>query len=251
MNERQRDFVSRVLERKNDENRPILETVLKAYIMNEGIFEKSKNTAVSRAMQRRPSSVQDYNAVNRAIMCEPDCWEHDLKHFYENCEMVRYYISTYGIRKFNEVVNSDDFQSALAFGRELDRVRRNPLLIAESRRKNMHECLDMLRRGTDPALLEGIMMDFDQSEHMTVGLPPMMESREDNLPSFMNSMSGIANFIRRHGVYPWEKFLHENRLLLARAHRFDQVEYPKAEDAINPAIAADVRKAYSVGSAES
>jgi hypothetical protein len=95
------------------------------------------------------------------------------------------------------------------------------------------------------------MSDFDESETVTVGPVPMFEAREDNIGAFREAMAGIANFIRRHGYYPWGKFLKENQMLLARAHRFDQTEYPEAPERPCGKLAADIVKAYSSGSSES
>ena len=92
----------------------------------------------------------------------------------------------------------------------------------------------------------------------------MLESREDNLGEFRNAMAGIANFIRRHGLYPWSEFLRKNRMLLARASRFD----PKGDYAADPnpvpgpsmaadpnpvpgpSMAADILRAYHSGSSD-
>ena len=280
MDERQKKFISAVVSRQTPENKPVLEAVLKAYVMNEGILDKVKTAghavagkvldgagkaidmagkavnSAKKAVDPTPESVPqkkeipDYAALRRAAMFEKDCWDRDFVRFEQNCEMVKYYLSTYGIRDFNAIICSPDFKKAVVFGKQLDNMRMNPLIVAEKRRQTMHECLDLLNTGDNRVLIEGILMDFDETETVSVDLPPVFESREDNLGSFKEAMAGIANFIRRHGVYPWNKFLSENRMLLSRAHRFDKVEYPKEKERPDSLMAADILSAYSAGSSD-
>lgn len=243
LNARQKQFIQSVVSRNNGENRPILEAIVKSYILNEGLFRSPKiltakfPSAPKQAERPKcpepdPKTLPDYASLSRALMFEKDCWDRDLRKFYENCELIKYYLSTYGIRDFNQIVHSEAFKNAERMGQQLDKMRINPLKREEGRRQNMHECLNMLNRGEDRALIEGILLDFDDSERVEVGLPPVMESREDNLGPFKEAMAGIANFMRRHGSYPWEQFLKENRMLLARANRFDEpikLELPNAK----------------------
>lgn len=264
LNERQKKFIGAVLSRKTDENKPVLEAVLKAYAINEGIIDKAKLAANKMLGKAKPAPkpetpkaapaqkpvVHDYAALRRAMMFEPDCWDRDLRRFYANCELVQYYISNYGIRDFNTIVGSEAFRKAVDFGRTLDKMRVNPLVREDSRRKNMQECLERFYVGDNRVLVEGIMADFDESETVEFDLPPVFEAREDNISAFREAMAGIANFIRRHGFYPWAKFLKENRLLLARAGRFDKVEYPEAPERPSAKLAADIRNAYSAGTSE-
>lgn len=266
MEERQKNFIESVVARQTEANRPVLEAVLKAYVMNEGILDKAKAAGrkvadrVKKAATADPAQfpkektpdVKNYAALRRAMMFEPDCWDRDYRKFEENCEMVKYFISSYGIREFNTIVGSEQFRSAIQDGRHLDKMRVNPLAREDARRRTMHECIQMLNWGDNRVLMEGILMDFDRSESASVELPPVFESREDNLGTFRECMAGIANFIRRHGYYPWGKFLQENRLLLSRAHRFDlSTPYPEMEDEVPSAkLAADIRGAYTAGTSE-
>lgn len=264
LNERQKKFIGAVLARKTDDNKPILEAVLKSYAINEGIIDKAKlaagkvlNRAKKATAPEKPAEapapkpvIHDYAALRKAMMFEPDCWERDLRRFYANCELVQYYLSNYGIRDFNTIVGSDAFRKAVEFGRTLDKMRVNPLVKEDARRKTMQECLERFYEGDNRVLVEGIMADFDESETVEVDLPPMFESREDNISAFREAMAGIANFIRRHGYYPWAKFLKENRILLSRAGRFDKTEYPEAPERPSAKLAADIRNAYSAGTSE-
>lgn len=271
MEERQRKFIESVLSRRTPENSPLLETVMRAYVMNEGLMdkvkgfggkvaEKAKEVAGKTAGKTRPAADiakepvkpqepghLDYATLKRAIIFEKDCWDRDLQKFYMNCEMVKYYLSNYGIRDFNEIVRSDEFKKAVQAGRDIDAMRPNPLLKDEQRRVRMHECLQMLNWGSDRVLMEGIMLDFDESEHIEVNFHPMFEARGDVIGDFKESMAGIANFIRRHGYYPWAKFLQDNRFLLSRANRFDKQEYPENPEPINPRMAADIASAFHSG----
>lgn len=268
LNERQKKFIGAVLSRKSEENRPVLEAVLKAYAINEGLVDKFKTIAgkaratagkaidkAKRATSHDMAKIQeppkkptfDYATVRKAMIFEPDCWDRDLNRFYQNCELVQYYLSNYGIKDFNEIVGSEQFKKAIELGKVLDKMRVNPLARDDARRRNMHECLQKFFSGDNRVLVEGIMTDFDESETVTVELPPIFEAREDNLGAFREAMAGIANFIRRHGYYPWAKFLRENQMLIARAHRFDETEYPEAPERPTPKMAADVRKAYITG----
>ncbi len=269
LNERQKKFIGAVLARKTDDNKPILEAVLKSYAINEGIVDFAKKfagktkAAAGKALNKakdatsvemepipEKKSIPDYAALRRAMMFEADCWDRDLTKFYQNCELVQYYLSNYGIRDFNAIVGSEAFKKAVEAGKTLDKMRVNPLAKDDARRRNMHECLERFYEGDARVLIEGIMSDFDESETVTIGLVPMFEAREDNIGSFREAMAGIANFIRRHGYYPWGKFLKENQMLLARAHRFDQTEYPEAPERPCGKLAADIIKAYSSGSSE-
>ena len=271
MEERQRKFIESVLSRRTPENSPLLETVMRAYVMNEGLMdkvkgfggkvaEKAREVAGKTAGKARPEAGipkepvkprepghLDYATLRRAVIFEKDCWDRDLQKFYMNCEMVKYYLSNYGIRDFNEIVRSDSFKKAVEAGRQIDAMRPNPLLKDEQRRVRMHECLQMLNWGSDRVLMEGIMLDFDESEHIEVNFHPMFEARGDVIGDFKESMAGIANFIRRHGYYPWAKFLQDNRFLLSRAHSFDKQEYPENQETINPRMAADIASAFHSG----
>lgn len=271
MEERQRKFIESVLSRRTPENSPLLETVMRAYVMNEGLMdkvkgfggkvaEKAREVAGKTAGKARPEAGipkepvkprepghLDYATLRRAVIFEKDCWDRDLQKFYMNCEMVKYYLSNYGIRDFNEIVRSDSFKKAVEAGRQIDAMRPNPLLKDEQRRVRMHECLQMLNWGSDRVLMEGIMLDFDESEHIEVNFHPMFEARGDVIGDFKESMAGIANFIRRHGYYPWAKFLQDNRFLLSRAHSFDKQEYPENQEPINPRMAADIASAFHSG----
>ena len=271
MEERQRKFIESVLSRRTPENSPLLETVMRAYVMNEGLMdkvkgfggkvaEKAREVAGKTAGKARPEAGipkepvkprepghLDYATLRRAVIFEKDCWDRDLQKFYMNCEMVKYYLSNYGIRDFNEIVRSDSFKKAVEAGRQIVAMRPNPLLKDEQRRVRMHECLQMLNWGSDRVLMEGIMLDFDESEHIEVNFHPMFEARGDVIGDFKESMAGIANFIRRHGYYPWAKFLQDNRFLLSRAHSFDKQEYPENQEPINPRMAADIASAFHSG----
>lgn len=282
MEERQKKFIESVLSRRTPENSPLLETVMRAYVLNEGLMDRFKDisgklagktrevagkTAVKArevagkaaekakkltelppepAPEQKKSPV-DYASLRRAVIFEKDCWDRDLQKFYMNCEMVKYYLSSYGIRDFNEIVRSDSFKKAVEAGRQIDAMRPNPLLKDDQRRANMHEALQLLNWGDDRALMEGIMLDFDESENVVVDIHPMLESRGEVIGTFKECMAGIANFIRRHGYYPWAKFLQDNRFLLARAHKFDQQEYPKKEEPVNMRMAADIASAFHSG----
>lgn len=282
MEERQRKFIESVLSRRTPENSPLLETVMRAYVLNEGLMDRFKDISGKLAGKTRevagktakkarevagkaaektkkmaelppePAPEQkkvpvDYASLRRAVIFEKDCWDRDLQKFYMNCEMVKYYLSNYGIRDFNEIVRSDSFKKAVEAGRQIDAMRPNPLLKDEQRRVRMHECLQMLNWGSDRVLMEGIMLDFDESEHIEVNFHPMFEARGDVIGDFKESMAGIANFIRRHGYYPWAKFLQDNRFLLSRAHSFDKQEYPENQEPINPRMAADIASAFHSG----
>ena len=260
MNERQKSFVESVVRRQTPENRELLETIVKAYVLNEGIIDRVKTAAGKVANRVREATkvefpkpgteefktVPNYASLYKAMKFEPDCWERDFNRFEQNCEMVKYYLASYGIKDFNAIVTSEPFKEALKVGAQLDRFRKNPLIPDDARKAAFRECLTKLSYGEHAALVEAISLDFAESETSTVELPPMFEAREDNLPSFKEAMAGIANFIRRHGVYPWNKFLRENRMLLSRAHRFDEQVYEQKEQ-YTPALAADVRKAYTSG----
>ena len=212
LNERQKKFIGAVLSRKSEENRPVLEAVLKAYAINEGLVDKFKTIAgkaratagkaidkAKRATSHDMAKIQeppkkptfDYATVRKAMIFEPDCWDRDLNRFYQNCELVQYYLSNYGIKDFNEIVGSEQFKKAIELGKVLDKMRVNPLARDDARRRNMHECLQKFFSGDNRVLVEGIMTDFDESETVTVELPPIFEAREDNLGAFREA--GVAH----------------------------------------------------------
>ena len=274
MEERHRIFIESIKNRRARGNRELLDTVMKAYVLNEGLLDDARKAGkavagkvsavagkvadkakaigrVDMPVPEEPKAAIDYPALRRAMLFEKDCWERDYLRFEQLCDFVTYYVSNYGIKDFNELSKGEDFKKAMAMGAQLDKMRQNPLIPSDSRRKYFHECLERLAEGGDRAVVEAVLADFDRSEAMYEHIP-MLESREDNLGEFRNAMAGIANFIRRHGLYPWTEFLRKNRLLLARASRFD----PKGDYAADPnpvpgpSMAADILRAYHSGSSD-
>jgi len=214
LNDRQRKFIGAVLSRKTAGNRPVLEAVLKAYAVNEGLAGPTKGRAGASRTPLHEEEQENPDMI-RAIKFEPDCWDSDLAGFNRDCQTVQRYVSGYGRDEFDSIKGSDRFRSAEETGKEMDRLRQNPMARDDARRNNMQECLQRFYSGDDRVLIEGIMTDFDESETVAVELPPVFESREDNAAAFRDAMAGIANFTRRHGYYPWGKFLGENRMLLS------------------------------------
>ena len=269
MEDRQLKFLECIRKRTTEENRPLMETVAKVYAINEGLVDigrKAAGTAgriagkVAGKLREDPAKVPvpgedktvDYPALRRAMLFEKACWDRDLNRFYQQCELVKYYVSNYGIRDFNEIVHSDYFKEALDIGEQLDLMRKNPLIESTVRMMKFKSGLKPLARGTDRAIMEALWADYRMCEGCTVELPAVFESREDNYLEFKNAMAGIANFIRRHGVYPWRKFRYENRILLSRANRFDKEDNSyKDSGCPGPSMAADIMRAYSSGSTES
>lgn len=274
MNRRQQIFVESVLKRDNPNDRPFLEAVLKSYVLNEGILERGRKLAgvvagkvrrkvgevagkVAETMKEQPPATQerkqnpDYVAIYRAVKFEPDCWDRDYNRFLQNCEMVKYFVANYGRQEYNKIVFGDAFKEAVRIGRQIDSVRKNPAMLEAARVDNFGKFLEMFSGQVPDALLEGVRADFYDSETVSVELP-VMESMEDNLVSFRSAMAGIENFIRKHGVYPWQKFLTENHMLFARASRADTDEYGKKPERamLSPSMAAEIMKAYHSGSSE-
>lgn len=283
MNRRQQIFVESVLKRDNPEDHAFLEAVLKSYVINEGILdrrkellEKGKKIAgdVAGKVRRKVGEVAgkvadamkepalqpvpekkvnpDYVAIYRAIKFEPDCWERDYNRFLQNCEVVKYFVATYGRQEYNRIVFGDSFKEAVRIGRQIDSIRKNPAIAEESRRFAFGECIGRFAGDVREELLEAVMHDFYESECESFEVP-LMEGMEDNLQSFRNAMAGIETFIRKHGVYPWQKFLTENHMLFARASRSDRADYGKKPESQmpSPSMAAEIMKAYQSGSAES
>ena len=269
MEEKQAKFLECIRKRTTADNRPLMETVAKVYAINEGLVDIGRKAAgaagriagkVAGKLAEDPAKVQDsgdgkpvdYPALRRAMLFEKDCWDRDLNRFYQQCELVKYDVSNYGIRDFNEIAHSDYFKEALKFGEQLDLMRKNPLIESTVRMLKFKSGLKPLARGTDRAIMEALWADYRMCEGCTVELPAVFESREDNFLEFRNAMAGIANFIRRHGAYPWRKFLYENWLLLSRAGRLDRDEDEyKDSGCPGPSMAADILRAYSSGSSES
>ena len=273
MEERQQVFIECVRNRLTESNKPLIDTVLKAYALNEGLVDTAKE--LGRSAARKVASAAgkvadkaielgkvdmatpgespvkvDYPALRRAMIFEKDCWERDYAKFEQFCDFLVYFISNYGMRDFNAATRSDSFRQAMAMGAQLDKMRMNPLIAARCRQRSFNEALDALA-GEDRVLIEGIRADFTESETVFERIP-LVESREDNLAEFRNAIAGIANFIRRHGLYPWTEFLRENRMLLARASRFDpKDEYAKDPNPVpGPSMAADIMRAYHSGSSD-
>ena len=149
MNRRQQIFVESILRRDNPNDRPFLEAVLKSYVINEGILDKGKKIAgvvagkvrskvgevagkVADAMKEpalqpvpEKKANPDYVAIYRAIKFEPDCWERDYNRLLQNCEVVKYFVATYGRQEYNRIVFGDSFKEAVRIGRQIDSIRKN------------------------------------------------------------------------------------------------------------------------------
>lgn len=275
MNRRQQIFVESVLKRDNPNDHPFLEAVLKSYVINEGILDRGKkiagevagkvrskvgevagkvadamNPQVPHAFQEKKAN-PDYVAIYRAVKFEPDCWERDYNRFLQNCEVVKYFVSSYGRQEYNKIVFGDSFKEAIRIGRQIDSIRKNPAIAEEARKLAFGECLQKYAGDVRKELLEAVIHDFYESECQTFEVP-LMEGMEDNLATFRNAMAGIENFIRKHGVYPWQKFLTENHMLFARASRSDRDDYGKApaKSLPTPSMAAEIMKAYQSGTSE-
>lgn len=233
MNDRQRKFVSRVVSRQTPENRSLLETVVKAYVITEGIggFARRARRKAAVASKRMANSLvgdstriempsvpaskppSDYVALAKARMFEDDSWEADYAKFLENCEAIKYFIDKFGEYELNTLTNTPAFKEALSFGKELDQTRVNPLKKIKENSKAMHECLDMLYWGDNRQLLESIYLDLSESMSVEIGNHPIFEARDaETTEMFKDALAGVAEFIRRHGAYPWTEWLKENHL---------------------------------------
>jgi hypothetical protein len=78
----------------------------------------------------------------------------------------------------------------------------------------MKKCLEMLNRGEDRALIEGIILDFDDSEHPEPKCAPIMETGEAGVKALEEAMGIIGRFMERHGSYPFAKFLMDNNITI-------------------------------------
>ena len=78
----------------------------------------------------------------------------------------------------------------------------------------MKKCLGMLNRGEDRALIEGIILDFDASEHPEPGCAPIMETSEAGVKVLEEAMGIIGRFMERHGSYPFANFLTSNKITI-------------------------------------
>lgn len=216
LNARQKQFIHSVVSRDNGYNRPVLEAIVKTYIINEGLYPPAApgNPTKSNKVLMESAEKELSPELKRAIAFEPDCWEKDYRVFCESCEAVKEYALMYGLDELRRIVSSDTFLESASRGNKLDLVRMNPLQREESRRENMKKCLEMLNRGEDRALIEGIILDFDDSEHTEPKCAPIMETGEAGVKALEEAMGIIERFMERHGSYPFAKFLMDNNLAI-------------------------------------
>lgn len=216
LNARQKQFIHSVVSRNNGENRPILEAIVKSYILNEGLYPPATPGIPTRSHKALMESAEKELSpeLKKTITFEPDCWEKDYRVFCESCEAVKEYAMMYGLDELRRIASSDAFLESAARGNKLDSVRLNPLQRAESRRENMKKCLEMLNRGEDRALIEGIILDFDYSEHPEPICAPIIETGEAGVKALEEAMGIIGRFMERHGSYPFAKFLMDNNIAI-------------------------------------
>ena len=216
LNARQKQFIHSVISRNNGYNRPVLEAIVKTYIINEGLYPPAApgiSTGSNKVLME--STEKELNPeLKKAITFEPDCWDKDYRAFCESCETVKEYALMYGLDELRRIASSDAFLESAARGNKLDLVRLNPLQKEESRRENMKKCLEMLNRGEDRALIEGIILDFDDSEHIEPTSAPIMETSETGVKALEEAMGNIGRFMERHGSYPFAKFLMDNKIAI-------------------------------------
>ena len=216
LNARQKQFIHSVVSRNDGYNRPVLEAIVKTYIINEGLYPPAApgNPIRSNKVLMESAEKKLSPELKKTITFEPDCWEKDYRVFCESCETVKEYALMYGLDDLRRIVSSDAFLESADRGNKLDLLRINPLQKEESRRENMKKCLEMLNRGEDRALIEGIILDFDDSEHPEPRYAPIMESGEAGVKALEEAMGIIGRFMERHGSYPFAKFLMDNNIAI-------------------------------------
>ena len=216
LNARQKQFIHSVVSRNDGYNRPVLEAIVKTYIINEGLYPPAApgNPIRSNKVLMESAEKELSPELKKAIAFEPDCWEKDYRVFCESCEAVKEYALMYGMDEVRRIVSSDAFLESADRGNKLDLLRMNPLQKEESRRENMKKCLEMLNRGEDRALIEGIILDFDDSEHPEPKCAPTMETGEAGVKALEEAMGIIGRFMERHGSYPFAKFLMDNNIAI-------------------------------------
>ena len=216
LNARQKQFIHSVVSRNDGYNRPVLEAIVKTYIINEGLYPPATpgNPIRSNKVLMESAEKKLSPELKKTITFEPDCWEKDYRVFCESCETVKEYALMYGLDDLRRIVSSDAFLESADRGNKLDLLRINPLQKEESRRENMKKCLEMLNRGEDRALIEGIILDFDDSEHPEPRYAPIMESGEAGVKALEEAMGIIGRFMERHGSYPFAKFLMDNNIAI-------------------------------------
>lgn len=216
LNARQKQFIHSVVSRNDGENRPMLEAIVKSYIINEGLYPPAApgNPIGSHRVLMESAEKELSPELKKTIAFEPDCWEKDYRVFCESCEAVKEYALMYGLDEIRRITSSDAFLESAARGNKLDLARINPLQREISRRENMKKCLEMLNRGEDRALIEGIILDFDDSEHIEPGCTPIMETSEAGVKALEEAMGVIGRFMERHGSYPFAKFLMDNNITI-------------------------------------
>lgn len=216
LNARQKQFIHSVVSRNDGYNRPVLEAIVKTYIINEGLYPPAApdNPIRSNKVLMESAEKELSPELKKAITFEPDCWEKDYRVFCESCEAVKEYALMYGLDDVRRIASSDAFLESAARGNKLDLLRMNPLRKEESRKENMKKCLEMLNRGEDRALIEGIILDFDYSEHPEPICAPITETGEAGVKALEEAMGIIGRFMERHGSYPFAKFLRNNNITI-------------------------------------
>lgn len=152
MDNKQTHFVNFVKSMTTAENKPVMESVLKAYVITEGnMLPSVKNFARAAKVNTKRVGRQAYRKLSNtygrimhdptklpevprelakptdttrdAVLSDNVSLHRDLPKFQEACNTLLILIKSYGNKVFNLFQNSPTFQSAIKDGEQLDRAR--------------------------------------------------------------------------------------------------------------------------------
>jgi hypothetical protein len=77
LNARQKQFIHSVVSRDDGYNRPVLEAIVKTYILNEGLYPPAAPGIPTRSHKALMESAEKELSpeLKKTITFEPDCWE--------------------------------------------------------------------------------------------------------------------------------------------------------------------------------
>lgn len=246
MNYKHQQFISNIVKMTTDENRALIECVVKGYIINEGFgdFLKSAKDKVKNGLQTVKDAIvgptvnpahpvvhennpkathpekkydmrnltpEQEKAKQQLIALDQRTWNHDYMRFQQACDSIKYFLQTYGNREFNQLRDTQDFKKAMKRGNLMDTyIRPNPAKSADAKQMAFRAFMDAIMTDTNKTLVEAIMKIYNLTESSSVvsSLPVFESSNRDYaVQQLKNDMAAVEVFITRHGIYPWQKFI--------------------------------------------
>lgn len=277
-----RQFINSLVSLSDSNTRPLIECAIKEYILIEGpsnFLNRAKSVAgnikgkiasmtgkagapakqepeeqVSKTeLKARNFTPSQERARQYLIEMDRKTWDRDYDKFQQACDSIKYFVTNYGNREFNELRRSDDFKRAEKRGSLIDEyIRINPQKLADERRTAYRNLMDSVCQITPEhkELIESILNIYDITEGVTrTTVIPLCESsnRDYAVSQLKNDMATVEVFVTKHGIYPWEKFLKSREFRDAYINSGAKNPTDTSRAKVDPDIVSTVRNAFSSG----